>query len=289
MKFRGRMLEQSAIKKFYAVVVSTNKLAKLCVLRLTADKVYFIVSDQSAAGAPSVWVEMQQEAFFNEYNIEGVSPEQNEIYLEFDPDKVAKNLVIVKTGQSRSVKIRLTKQGNVPNLTFDVELVAGRVVTHDIPVSVLPRKVWSDYQEPALPSFDISVCLPEVKRLRHLLDRYRNLGAAVTVTASREPLAVAGSGLGRLAFRVTSDEGVFTTTYPDLQLPVYGSGGTPGDGDGAAASVRVDIRRLYQFLAGEQLQPKRAIANIVDQQALHMFFLHEELLVQYFLPATNRM
>ena len=33
------MLEQSAIKKFYAVVVSTNKLAKLCVLRLTADKV----------------------------------------------------------------------------------------------------------------------------------------------------------------------------------------------------------------------------------------------------------
>ena len=39
MKFRGRMLEQSAIKKFYAVVVSTNKLAKLCVLRLTADKV----------------------------------------------------------------------------------------------------------------------------------------------------------------------------------------------------------------------------------------------------------
>ena len=277
---------------------NSTGLDKFSVLRLETDpvhvhaQVFFIVSDQSAAGAPSVWVEMHQEAFFNEYNIEGVSAEQNEIYLEFDPDKVAKNLSIVKTGQSRSVKIRLTKQGNVPNLTFDVELVAGRVVTHDIPVSVLPRKVWSDYQEPALPSFDISVCLPEVKRLRHLLDRYRNLGAAVTVTASREPPAVSGSGLGRLAFRVTSDEGVFTTSYPDLQLPVYSSGGPgpgPGTGDGAAASVRVDIKRLHQFLAGEQLQPKRAIANIVDQQALHMFFLHEELLVQYFLPATNRM
>ena len=31
-----------------------------------------------------------QENFFNEYNIEGVTPEHNEIYLEFSPDKMYK-------------------------------------------------------------------------------------------------------------------------------------------------------------------------------------------------------
>ena len=35
-------------------------------------------------------LEMSQENFFNEYNIEGVTPEHNEIYLEFSPDKMFK-------------------------------------------------------------------------------------------------------------------------------------------------------------------------------------------------------
>ena len=69
-------------------------------------KVIFILTDQSVAGGPSVWAEMEQESFFNEYNIEGVSVAEgvNEIYLEFSPDKLAKTLSSLKTGQTRSVK-----------------------------------------------------------------------------------------------------------------------------------------------------------------------------------------
>ena len=37
---------------------------------------------QAASGGPAVWCEMQQETYFNEYNIEGISPEHNEIFLE---------------------------------------------------------------------------------------------------------------------------------------------------------------------------------------------------------------
>ena len=64
------------------------------------------------------------------------------------------------------------------------------------------------------------------------------------------------------------------------------------------------MKRLSLFLAGETLQPKRAIANIVDRevihsdltlpyfkstnmQVLHMFFVHDDLIVQYFIPATS--
>ena len=39
MKFRGRMIEVLSIRKFYSVIVTMAKIAKTCVMRLTADKV----------------------------------------------------------------------------------------------------------------------------------------------------------------------------------------------------------------------------------------------------------
>jgi hypothetical protein len=41
MKFRARMVETMAMKKFYNILQSMTKLTKLCVLRLSADKVIF--------------------------------------------------------------------------------------------------------------------------------------------------------------------------------------------------------------------------------------------------------
>ena len=32
-----------------------------------------------------------------------------------------------------------------------------RVVMHDIPVNVVPRRLWEEYQEPVLPQFDVSI------------------------------------------------------------------------------------------------------------------------------------
>jgi len=290
MKFRGRMIEQMSIRKFYSVIMTMAKIAKTCVMRLTADKVYFILTDQNASGVPAVWCEMEQESYFNEYNIEGVSPEQNEIFLEFIPDKVSKTLTVLKNGQVKSLKMKLTKKNNVPCLTFEVELPAltqSKVAVHDVPVAVLPRKVWGEYKEPPMPPFDVSICLPELKKLKHLMERFKTLGQAVTITAGKQ---------GKLSLKVESDEGVFSTHYPDLRVPVYRDDTLPWrkpdsqavtDPD-FSASVRVDLKRLGLFLSGEQLQPKRAIANIVEGEVLHMFFVHDDLLVQYFLPATSK-
>merc|ERR1712179_156402 len=171
-------------------------------------------------------------------------------------------------------KIKLTKKNNVPCLTFEVELPAlseSKVAVHDIPVQVLPRKVWGEYKEPPMPPFE----------------RFKTLGQAVTITAGKQ---------GKLSLKVESDEGVFSTHYPNLKVPVYRDDTLPWrkpdsqavvDPD-FSASVRVDLKRLGLFLLGEQLQPKRAIANIVQGEVLHMFFVHDDLLMQYFLPATSR-
>ena len=101
---------------------------QVCVLRLTADHLYFILTDLTAGGGPAVWCALKQEvtsvlvpifiivlvlvligspqAYFNEYNIEGVSAEQNEIHLELQPEKLAKNLASLRGGHTRSVKVR---------------------------------------------------------------------------------------------------------------------------------------------------------------------------------------
>jgi len=289
MKFRGKMVEQQAIRKFYTVLGTMARISKVCVLRLTADRLYFILSDQAASGGPAVWCQMDQENYFNEYNIEGVTREQNEIFLELVPEKLSKTLGSLKSSSApaRSVKMKLTKKFSVPHLTFDVELPGlkgPRICVHDVPVTVLGRTVWKDYQEPAMPPFDVSICLPDIRKLRHLIERYKVLGQAVTLTATRQ---------GNLSLKVESDEGVFSTHYPDLKVPIFRDDTLPWrrpetQDQIQAASVRVDLKRLALFLGGEQQHPKRAIANIVDKEVLHMFFVHEDLVVQYFVPATSR-
>ena len=81
MKFRARMVEMVAMKKFYNILQSITKLTKLCVMRMTENKVYFIASEPLGSGhlpigGPSIWCEMEQANFFNEYKLEGVSADQ---------------------------------------------------------------------------------------------------------------------------------------------------------------------------------------------------------------------
>ena len=232
---------------------------------------------------------MDQECYFNQYNIEVVSKEQNEIYLEFVPDKLAKTLNTLKTGQVKSLKMKLAKRNDVPNLCFDLELSGQlqftRKCVHDFPIAVLPRKNWGDFKEPNFPQFDVSICLPEMKKLRHLLERYKTLGQAVTISATKQ---------GRLSLKVESDEGTFSTHYPDMKVPVYRDDTLPWrKGDSAvlpdSAGVKVEIRRFGLFLSGDSLQQaKRSIVNIVDRELLHMFFLYDDLLLQFYLPATSK-
>jgi len=41
-----------------------------------------------------------------------------------------------------------------------------RVVTHDIPVDIIPRRLWNDFKEPSMPDFDVRG-LPPVALCEH--------------------------------------------------------------------------------------------------------------------------
>uniref|UniRef100_A0A8C4T383 Uncharacterized protein n=1 Tax=Erpetoichthys calabaricus TaxID=27687 RepID=A0A8C4T383_ERPCA len=76
------------VKKFndsscLCVVNTVSKLTKMCTLRLTKEKLFFMLTDKVANGGVSMWSELLQENFFDEFQIEAsVELSQHDIPVE---------------------------------------------------------------------------------------------------------------------------------------------------------------------------------------------------------------
>ncbi|XP_069469433.1 checkpoint protein HUS1 isoform X3 [Ambystoma mexicanum] len=264
-----------------------------------------------------MWCELSQGNFFDEFQMEGVSAEHNDIYLELMPENLSRAL---KTAQNaKAVKIKLTNK-HCPCLTLAAELPSlsssSRIVTHDIPVGVIPRKLWHDFREPNVPDFDVSIYLPVLKTMKSIVERMKNLSNFVVIEANRN---------GQMNLMIETDLVSVTTNFKDLGNPPWDKllentenisiltvghhyGGrrpfihplkkekqvsddasqvSTQDRDAEAmAEARVDIRKLLQFLAGQQVNPTKAICNIVNKRMVHFILLHEDVSLQYFIPAV---
>lgn len=88
----------------------------------------------------SLWSSSLQANFFDEYQMEGVSPEDNEICLEVTPENLSRALKTVQN--AKSVKVKLTKK-HCPCLTVAAELVSltQGTVFHAVSTHVVPA-VW---------------------------------------------------------------------------------------------------------------------------------------------------
>ncbi|XP_074799335.1 checkpoint protein HUS1 isoform X2 [Natator depressus] len=257
MRFRAKIVDVACLNHFTRVINTIAKLAKTCTLRLTVDKLYFILTDKVANGGVSMWCELSQGNFFDEFQMEGVAAEHNEIYLELTPENLSRAL---KTAQNaKTVKIKLTNK-HCPCLTVAVELpslsTSSRIVTHDIPVGVIPRRLWNDFREPSVPDFDV-------------LEANLN---------------------GEMNLKIETDLVSVTTHFKDLGNPPWvsedGSQNSTQDRDPESmAEARIDIRKLLQLLAGQQVNPTKALCNIVSKRIVHFILLHEEVSLQYFIPA----
>ncbi|TKS87325.1 Checkpoint protein HUS1 [Collichthys lucidus] len=159
MKFRGKIVDVACLNHVTRVISTISKLTKTCVLRLTADNLFFVLSGKVANGGVSMWCELSQANVFDEYQMEGVSSEDNEICLEVTPENLSRALKTVQN--AKAVKPTLSS--------------ISRVVTHDVPVDVIPRRLWHEFKEPSMPDFDVSVYLPPLKTMKNVVDRMKNL------------------------------------------------------------------------------------------------------------------
>ena len=127
--------------------------------------------------------------------------------------------------------MKLTRKYDSPCLSFEIEIssivsastnpgaigttIAGsntRQCTHDIPVTLIPRKHWSDFKEPVVQKFDASIYLPDLKRLKHIAERYKNLDSTVVLRANRK---------GELRFTLENQRVTVGTYFKNLETPSF--------------------------------------------------------------------
>ncbi|XP_075414251.1 checkpoint protein HUS1 [Tenrec ecaudatus] len=280
MKFRAKIVDAACLNNFTRVCNMIGKLAKTCTLRISPDKLNFILLDKVANGGVSMWCELEQENFFNEFQMEGISEENNEIYVELTSENLSRAL---KTAQNaRALKVKLTNK-HFPCLTVSLELLSisnsSRTVTHDIPIRVIPRKLWKDLQEPTVPESDVSIYLPVLKTMKSVVEKMKNISNHLIIEANLN---------GELNLKIETDLVCVTTHFKDLGSPPLGSE-SPSQSRNLEemAEVRIDIKKFLQFLAGQQVNPTKALCNIVNNRIIHFDLLHEDVSLQYFIPALS--
>ncbi|XP_003407109.1 checkpoint protein HUS1 isoform X1 [Loxodonta africana] len=280
MKFRAKIADTGCLNHFTRISNMIAKLAKTCTLRISPDKLNFILSDKVANGGVSMWCELEQENFFSEFQMEGISAENNEIYIELTAENLSRAL---KTAQNaKALKIKLTNK-HFPCLTVSVDLLSisssSRIVTHDIPIKVIPRKLWKDLQEPVVPDFDVSIYLPVLKTMKSVVEKMKNISSYLIIEANLN---------GELNLKIETELVCVTTHFKDLGRPPLASGSaSQGRNPEQMAEVRIDVKKLLQFLAGQQVNPTKALCNIVNNKIVHFDLLHEDVSLQYFIPALS--
>ncbi|XP_052012182.1 checkpoint protein HUS1B [Apodemus sylvaticus] len=276
MKFRARITSKRFIELFIQVSSTIAKLAKVCVLRVCPDRLCFC--PMGLLGETQLWGEVRL-GVFHHFCMEGVSQEFNEIYLELMTKHLAR--AVKNAGNASSLKLQLTNKLH-PCLTVVVELAScpghSRAMVHDLPVRVLPRRWWKECVEPQVCRPDVSVYLPAMKTLRNMVEKMANVGSHVLVEANLK---------GNMNLSAET-EGVTIKSYfknlgnPPNAVLCMSQGKDPEN----MVQVRVDNRKLLQFFEGQQINPSVAICNILSNTLLHLVLVHEDISLQYFIPAS---
>ncbi|OAD59651.1 Checkpoint protein HUS1 [Eufriesea mexicana] len=272
MKFRCRMVDVTAMRDFTNIVNTISRITKQCTLRLTPNELCFSVGDDRAA---MIWAELIQTHFFTEYIMNGVSEEQNEIYLEFDPTMLGRSLTSLRM-TAKSVKIKLTNKRQ-PCLTIEIELpslsIESRQCLHDVPVRVIPRREWAEHQAPNIPEFDISVDMPQLKYIRNIVERMKNMSQWLTLSADNT---------GTLVLKIDNDSATVSTHFQDLQI---WSCSQQNREDKVSATI--DIKKFLMFLAWDIVHPDGVKCNILQDRMINLFLhLADYLKIHYFLPSV---
>ncbi|XP_076764605.1 hus1-like checkpoint clamp component [Xylocopa sonorina] len=271
MKFRCRMIDVTTMRDFTNIVNIVSRITKQCTLRITPNELCFSVGGDRAS---MVWAELSQAHFFTEYTMNGVTEEQNEIYLEFDPSMLARSLGSLRM-TAKSVKIKLTNKRQ-PCLTLEIELaslsIESRQCLHDVPVRVIPRREWAEHRAPVIPQFDISVDMPQLKYVRHIVERMKNMSPQLILSADNS---------GTFVLKIDTDNATVSTHFRDLQ--VWSCSEQDRENK---VSATIDIKKFFMFMAWDIMHPDGVKCNILQDRMVNLFLhIADYLKIHYFLPS----
>lgn len=272
MRFVSKLINVNLLIK---LIQTLDKIGKTCVVHLTPKKVEFILTSDITDGV-QVWSGVNAATLFDDYRIE--SKNNNEIAFELSLDNVLRGL---KSGQlATDITMKLTKKQNVPYLSILIEIQQSHqmmTVLQDIPVKLLSASQLAQFQEPHLPDPEVWILMPPLKLLRNVIDRMKNIHDYFIITANMA---------GELTLKVETDMVSVATFYTNLDHPQIEGRSPPRRDQDKTAEVKVDIKKFNRFLYSYQVSPTNVILCIIENTALVLHVLLEDLYLTYYIPVV---
>ena len=295
MKFGAKLLDAVNINHFTHIISTVSKLCakssndKSCVLKLTEEMIYFILPEGSAnnlnsggSGRVSFWMSVDPKFLFDFYVCEGKSAEENFILLEIQPEVILQ--AFKSSSNIKMIRVKLTKR-QTPCMTIELDLhslttkINSRTITHDIPIKVISTSKISaeDFQEPNISRTTLSIQLPPLKLLKHMIERMKCISEFVYLE---------GTDQGTLTLKIDADAVSVASYFRNLNnLPLANRPGTHQHPQ--ACTVRLSLKKLHEFVNSLQFQPSKMICNFVNQKYAHFFVVHDEdLILQYLISSV---
>jgi HUS1 checkpoint protein len=258
---------------FINLVKAIEKIGEeKCLMLLTPKKIQFIIQSDITDGF-QVWAACNVASIFEEYIIE--SQNGNEISFHINLDNLLKGLQS-GTG-AQEVYMKLTKKGGTAYLSFAILMnpVKSITITQEIPVQILTPVQLQEYTEPVLPDPEVYIMMPPLKSLKNVVERMKNIDNYLILQANMA---------GELTLKVQTDNISVATFYRKLEHPHIEGKDVPNTNPDQKAKVKVDVKKFSRFLFSHIIIPKNVICCIVEDTALVLHVLLDDLFITYYIP-----
>lgn len=222
-----------------------------------------------------VWAACNSESLFENYVIE--SQNSNEIAFNINLGNLLRGL---KSGtHAQEIHMKLTKKGSTAYLSFAILMnqVKSITITQEIPVQILTSVQLQAYVEPTLPDPEVYIMMPPLKNLKNVIERMKNIDNNLILQANMA---------GELTLKVQTDNISVATFYRKLEHPIIGGKELQTNPD-QKAKVKVDVKKFSRFLCSHVIVPNNVICCIVEDTALVLHVLLDDLFITYYIPVLN--
>uniref|UniRef100_A0A182PGH7 Checkpoint protein n=1 Tax=Anopheles epiroticus TaxID=199890 RepID=A0A182PGH7_9DIPT len=290
MKFRAVLNDSINIKELLNVISTFSRIQKNLIINVQPSKLILQIESEAYDGQ-YLWCEIDttlRDGFFSEYLMDGIDSEHNQIYMTCLATSFLRALSFVRNNTVEYVKLKLIKT-HMPCLAVEMSATISSeqdVITpkiqHAIPVTVVPRTEWNQYEMPLEIEYDLSIAMPSIKSLRGLLDKKKNLAPTVTLYATLND---------ELSLVVETEVVTVASHYRNLKCTPARRLGADQDANPthlSEACCRVDTKKLAALFETLNFYDVIMTASIRHEQALNIRFdMRENAFVNFILPATN--
>lgn len=288
MKFGVKLIDIDNIEQFTEIVATVSRLCskgscgKTCIIKLNKDSICFVLPEFASnqllpdnPGRVSFWMKIDALLLFDFYIFEGKSAEKSTIMIEILPENLYH--VLKSSPNVKNIKLKLANKQSIC-LSIEIEYCGismkskSRTVSHDIPVKIISSSFLAikDFQEPNLTNSSLSIQLPCLKTLKHMIERMKAMGDFINIEATKK---------GDLTLKIQTDCVSVSCFFKNLPVQVQNN-------ECNSYSLRLSIKRMSEFINGLHIKPDKIICNFVKNKYAHFLVIHNENMVLHYLISS---